>query len=59
VKRNQGAFESPKPRTDFNKSFFLQFIDMAQTEDLEKWRAQLMECKQLDENDIKKLCDKV
>jgi hypothetical protein len=32
---------------------------MAQTEDLDKWTAQLMECKQLNENEIKKLCDKV
>jgi hypothetical protein len=41
------------------QKFFPFHVKMAQTEDLEKWRAQLMECKQLDENDIKKLCDKV
>jgi hypothetical protein len=32
---------------------------MADSGDLENWIAQLMKCKQLAENDVKKLCDKV
>ena len=32
---------------------------MAKEGELDAWTAQLVECKQLSENDVKKLCDKV
>lgn len=55
-----GSLSSLTPTTSQNKSLIPSTVNENQSvNDLDRWIEMLMDCKQLSEEDVKRLCDKV